>query len=120
MFRPLDLTVSLVHAIAVEAQKITCFQDTQSRYPGGHYGLGESPTDHLDTFLRQDLSVERLTNIHGWLWIVGRPQAARSLRRLKIKNRTIIATEQADLHLTWSDSYIFIKPLPPYLLYADF
>lgn len=37
-----------------------------------------------------------------------------------MKNRTIIATKQADLHLTWSDSYIFIKPLPPYLLFTDF
>lgn len=78
------------------------------------------PTDHLDAFLRQDLSVERLTDIHSWLWMVGRPQAAQSLHRLKMKNRTIIATEQADLHLTWSNSYIFIKPLPPYLLFADF
>lgn len=156
--------------ICTEAQKGTCFQDAQSRYPAGHHRLGESidklplgtgsrsaqngnpgiheheaelgvedefhtllpilfadskhkllrPIDHLDAFLRQDLSVERLTNIHGWLWMVGRPQAARSLYRLKMKNRTIIATEQADLHLTWSDSYIFIKPLPPYLLHADF
>ena len=38
------------------------------------------PTDDLKAFLRQDLSVERLTNIHGWLWMVGRPQAARSLQ----------------------------------------
>ncbi|KAG9239768.1 hypothetical protein BJ875DRAFT_365010 [Amylocarpus encephaloides] len=78
------------------------------------------PTDHLDAFLRQDLSVKRLTDIHGWLWMVGRPQAAQSLHRLRMKNRTIIATEQADLHLTWSNSYIFIKPLPSYLLVADF
>ena len=78
------------------------------------------PTDHLDTFLRQDLSVKRLTDIHGWLWMVGRPQAAQPLHRLKMKNRTIIATEQADLHLTWSNSYIYIKPLPHYLLVADF
>ncbi|KAG9246908.1 hypothetical protein BJ878DRAFT_416034 [Calycina marina] len=78
------------------------------------------PHNDLDVFLRQDLSVERLTDIHGWLWMVGRPQPAQSLHRLKMKNRTIIATEQADLHLTWSNSYIFIKPLPPYLLVADF
>lgn len=77
------------------------------------------PTEHIDAFLRQDLSVERLTKIHGWLWIVGRPQAARSLHRQKMKNRAIIVTEQADLHLTWADSYIFIKPLPQYLLRKD-
>lgn len=54
------------------------------------------PTDHLDAFLRQDLIAKRLTDIHGWLWMAGRPQAAQSLHRLRMKNRTIIATEQAE------------------------
>jgi hypothetical protein len=46
--------------------------------------------------------------------------AARPLHRQTMMGREIGATEQADLHLVWSESRIFIKPLPTYLLDRNF
>jgi hypothetical protein len=74
-------------------------------------------SDGENSFFQNDLDVSRLNNIHGWLNLCGRfMEVARPLHRQLMMNRNIIVTEQADLHLTWDDAGIFIKPLPLYLL----
>jgi hypothetical protein len=74
-------------------------------------------SDGENSFFQSDLDVSRLNSIHGWLNLCGRLMAvARPLHRQLMMNRKIIVTEQADLHLTWDDFGIFIKPLPLYLL----
>lgn len=37
-----------------------------------------------------------------------------------MRKRTIIVTEQMNLHLTWNNSYLYIKPLPAYMLCIEF
>lgn len=77
--------------------------------------------DNIDEFTRNDLDVSRLEAVQDWLWIAGRKIAARPLHRQEgILGRTIVVTEQADLHLMWDGTRIFIKPLPAYLLNAEF
>jgi hypothetical protein len=66
--------------------------------------------------LISDLSVSRIDRIHRHLWWAGRPQAARPLHKQQLLRRQIAITEQADLHLLWTENRIFIKPLPPYIL----
>lgn len=66
-------------------------------------------------FIRLDMDVSRLNQIHQYLWIAGRPTNARPLHRQKMIERQIFITEQADLHLVWHESRIFIKPLPDYV-----
>jgi len=78
------------------------------------------PEECLPEFYEHDLDVQRLTHIYDWLWLAGRPEPARPLHRQKILRREITIVEQADLHLVWDGSRIFIKPLPQYLLYKDF
>jgi hypothetical protein len=74
-------------------------------------------SDEKKDFFKNDLDVSRLNDIHGWLNLCGRFMAvARPLHRQLMMDRKIIVTEQADLHLTWNDTGIFIKPLPLYLL----
>jgi hypothetical protein len=46
--------------------------------------------------------------------------AARSLHRQIMMERQVVATEQVDLHLLWTERYIYLKPLPAYLLSYDF
>ncbi len=75
---------------------------------------------NIEDFLRQDLRVSRLNDIHKYLWLAGRPMNARALHRQKAMEREIVVTEQADLHLVWNRSRIFIKPLPEYLLSHTF
>ncbi|KAF2867481.1 hypothetical protein BDV95DRAFT_503009 [Massariosphaeria phaeospora] len=72
------------------------------------------------SFLECELDVSRLNRIHGWLWLCGLPSTPRPLHYQKLKKREIVIAEQADLHLVWSPSRIFIKPLPRYLLSPKF
>jgi len=78
------------------------------------------PRTELDAFVQNELDVSRLDRIEDRLWLAGRPQNIRPLRRQKLLGRTILLTEQADLHLLWLDDKIFIKPLPAWLLDQDF
>ncbi|RYP93312.1 hypothetical protein DL770_000601 [Monosporascus sp. CRB-9-2] len=66
--------------------------------------------------LHQELGVERLNRIHQHLWWAGRPAAARSLHRQRMRGREIVPTQRADFHLLWAGQRIFVKPLPRYLL----
>jgi len=77
-------------------------------------------TDNLQAFLNHDLDVSRLASVQPHLWLAGRKMAARPLHRQAMMNRQVIVVEQADLHLTWQDTRIYIKPLPSYLLNRDF
>ncbi|KAF2140837.1 uncharacterized protein K452DRAFT_288247 [Aplosporella prunicola CBS 121167] len=66
------------------------------------------------------MNMERLNAVHQHLWFAGLPVCARPLHRQRIMERQVVITEQADLHLLWLESRIFIKPLPAYLLNYDF
>ncbi|RDW73478.1 hypothetical protein BP6252_07385 [Coleophoma cylindrospora] len=66
-------------------------------------------------FIKADLDVSRLNEMHRHLWLAGRPMCARPLHRQKMIERQIVITEQADLHMVWNESRIFLKPIPDYL-----
>jgi len=66
-------------------------------------------------FISFDMDVSRLNQIHRYLWLAGRLTNSRPLHRQKMIERQIFITEQADLHLVWHESRIFIKPLPDYI-----
>jgi hypothetical protein len=91
--------------------------------PAIHHGPYDRllrPKDDIQTFLRDELCVPRLNRIHSYLWLAGRQIAARPLHRQAMMSRRITVTEQVDLHLAWSESCIFVKPLPVYLLDYQF
>ncbi|KAF3929363.1 hypothetical protein ABW19_dt0201455 [Dactylella cylindrospora] len=75
--------------------------------------------DDLD-FLQRELLVPRLDSIRKHLWLVGRPMPPRPLHYQLVLSREIVITESMELHLVWAGSRIFIKPIPAYLLDADF
>lgn len=72
--------------------------------------------DDIQAYITHELTTPRLTPILENLWLAGRPMAARDLHRQIMMGRNIIRTEQADMHLIWTNNSIFIKPLPPMLL----
>lgn len=74
----------------------------------------------LPRYLSTELSVARLSKIHAFLWFAGRPSYVRPLHRQQLVQRTIVITEQADLHLVWYGTQIYIKPLPALLLCHGF
>jgi hypothetical protein len=76
--------------------------------------------DSIEHFLTEALNLERLNRIHGHLWMAGRPMRARPLHRYKMLLFEILHTQQMDLHLLHFNDKLMIKPLPEWLLCADF
>lgn len=66
------------------------------------------------------LSVGRLNLIHKRLWFAGKPVPYRPLHRHGMMGTKLIITEQADLHMLWKGTSIFVKPLPNELLDFNF
>ena len=79
----------------------------------------EPPTLTID-FLKKELQVVRLNDIHDWLWLAGRPMPARPPYYQKALRRDIVVHERMDMHLVWVDNRIFLKPIPRYLLDQQF
>jgi uncharacterized membrane protein len=74
------------------------------------------PADSIEQYIARELDVSRLNKIHDHLWLAGRPMSARPLHRQVMLDRQIVVTEQADLHLVWRESRLFLKPLPEFLM----
>src|ERR1700728_4071900 len=79
----------------------------------------EYPSADL-TYLEQELNLERLNNVHGYLWLAGRPMPPRPLHYQRAASRETVVVEQMDLHLLWEPSKMYLKPIPRYLLDYDF
>jgi hypothetical protein len=71
-------------------------------------------------FLKEALNLDRLNRIHGHLWMAGRPMRARPLHRYQMLSFEILHTQQMDLHLLHFSDKLMVKPLPEWLLCADF
>ncbi|OJK00246.1 hypothetical protein ASPACDRAFT_1880666 [Aspergillus aculeatus ATCC 16872] len=70
--------------------------------------------------IEKELNLDRLTIIHRWLWVAGRPLPPRALHHQLLLNRGILITEQMDMHLVWTAGRIFLKPIPRFLLEPNF
>lgn len=83
--------------------------------------LQEINSESFPKYLRRELDFSRLDGIHHHLWLAGRSSVgSRALHRQLMIGREIILTEQADLHLVWQDSRIYLKPMPEFLLNFHF
>ncbi|KAJ5160765.1 uncharacterized protein N7482_007769 [Penicillium canariense] len=79
------------------------------------------PTEDIQGFLKKDLCVDRLNYIHQYLWLAGRPMPPKPLNYQLATSRQIVVDQRIDMHLVWEHSQrLHIKPLPRYLLDADF
>lgn len=73
------------------------------------------PGETIPGYLLRELSVGKLSDVHGYLWLAGRKGNVRPLHRQQIIGRTIVVTERPDLHLVWDKSSMYLKPLPHFL-----
>jgi hypothetical protein len=76
--------------------------------------------DDIQQFLQEDLDLSRLNRIHGHLWMAGRPMRARPLHRYRMMGFDILYTQQMDLHLLKFSNKLMVKPMPEWILSADF
>lgn len=70
--------------------------------------------------LSKDFSMKDLNDIHQHLWMVGSRDNISPLHHQRVLLRTIIPSERSRLHLVWFNRTIYIKPLPDYLLNAQY
>lgn len=79
-------------------------------------------TDRIKTFLATEFWADDLEVIAPYLWLLSTQSSknVNPLWRQRVKGREIVITENPRLHLVWIHDRIFIKPLPRYLLSADF
>lgn len=71
--------------------------------------------------LERELFTPDLDTLAPHLWLVATQASSRidPLHEQVLKGRDIVITENLELHLTWTNNRIFIKPIPRYmLLYA--
>ena len=65
-----------------------------------------------EDFHASELSVDRLNDIYEHLWLAGLPMPPRPLHYQIILQREITVCEKMDMHLTWGNGRIFLKPIP--------
>jgi hypothetical protein len=88
-------------------------------YHSSSHGTKNVRSD-IHRFVTDELDLSRLTEIYGYLWLVGMKNNARALNRQVVMGRSIVPTEQMDMHLVWYDNTIFVKPLPGWLFSHSF
>ncbi len=82
--------------------------------------IDETNEQSIQTYLEWELTVPRLNEIHGNLWLAGRPMGARPLHRQAMLGRDLVTTEQVDLHMVRQGTRIFVKPMLDFLLDYEF
>ncbi|RDW57278.1 hypothetical protein BP5796_12728 [Coleophoma crateriformis] len=75
---------------------------------------------YLAAEIQEELSMNDLNEIHGWLGIAGSFDNISPLHHQKVLQRQIFATTKSRLHLIWFGRIIFIKPLPDCLINANY
>lgn len=82
--------------------------------------IDETNEHSIQNYLEWELTVPRLNEVHGYLWLAGRPMGPRPLHRQAMLGRELVTTEQVDLHTVWQGTRIFIKPMSDFLLDYEF
>ena len=76
----------------------------------------------LSDFLQKDIMTPDLDKLAPYLWMMSREGShfVSSLTQQRVRGRRIIITEDPQLHLVWTDDFVFIKPLPKHLVSSTF
>ena len=97
--------------------------DTPADPSGPSPTLPGYPAIHLDSpdlisHLRSELLTPDLNQMSQYLWLAATQHGTHlsSLHQQLVRGRSIVVTENPELHLVWIDNRVFIKPLPPFLL----
>lgn len=72
----------------------------------------------LALYLGHEFRTPDLNRMFPYLWLVGTQSSSHitPLHEQRVKGREVIITEQPELHCTWIQGRIFLKPIPSYLL----
>lgn len=100
-------------------------KNNSSQLAGSLPGYPQIPLDdttELWNFIKKDICAPTLEALSPRLWWMSKQSSAHiwPLHYQAIKLRSIVVSENPELHLVWYYDRIFIKPLPKYLSSLDF
>ncbi|KAF1344768.1 hypothetical protein BDV97DRAFT_61730 [Delphinella strobiligena] len=83
-----------------------------------------------ESLLASELDVSKLMHLYPWLWLAGKQIPPYPLHHQKVLSRDISVTERMDMHLVWTartdmhliptSSWLYLKPMPRFLLDPHF
>ncbi|KAJ3494320.1 hypothetical protein NLG97_g4155 [Lecanicillium saksenae] len=116
--RPSELCGSLAVASGIGGDKLAPTDPGEDWLPGQPAVPLSSSTDAMISYLRQDILTPRLDKMFPYLWLVATQSSSHisTLHEQIVRGRSIILTENPELHLVWAENRVFIKPIPLYLL----
>jgi hypothetical protein len=78
--------------------------------------------DDVHKFIKRELDTPVLDEMYPNLWLVGRKTSDNidALHRQRIKGRSIVPSENSELHMVWTENTIYLKPVPLCLLNHNF
>jgi hypothetical protein len=87
----------------------------------GEPSVGLADND-VHEFIQTELGTAVLDEMYPNMWLVGRKASDNidPLHRQRIKERSIVPSEDSGLHMVWSENTIYVKPLPLCLLNHNF
>ena len=100
-------------------------------FPATRAAEAAEPVDHLPGFptvgleqaqvhgfFRDELATPALDELYGMLWLFSIKSGRNidPLHRQRVKGRTVVATDDAKLHMVWTKGRIYVKALPACLL----
>ncbi|KAJ6785087.1 hypothetical protein PWT90_03544 [Aphanocladium album] len=96
----------------------------ESTVPGEDWLPGQpaaplsSTADAMISYLSKDILTPRLDQMFPYLWLVATQSSSHisALHEQLVRGRSIILTENPELHLVWAENRVFIKPVPLYLM----
>ncbi len=73
-------------------------------------------------FVEKEILTPALNQMSPWLWLLAVPKSAHvcALHMQVVRGRTVVVTEDPELHAVWISNRVFVKPLPTYLLSQAF
>ena len=73
---------------------------------------------NLYQHLEREFLTPDLNTLAPHLWLVATQSSSHinALHEQVLKGCNIVITEDPELHLTWADNRVFVKPVPPYML----
>jgi hypothetical protein len=72
----------------------------------------------MGTFLTQELTTPDLDKFHKFLWLCGTQSGTdiAPISEQSVRGRTIIVTENVEMHMLWINDRIYLKSIPRFLL----
>lgn len=61
--------------------------------------------------IAEEYTINKLNNIHDYLWIAGRKENINPIHKQICMRRDILIVEDISLHMIWYDNIIYLKPL---------